>query len=239
MSYKCLQWISWTVHFGNHPGCSMCDMWSFTVHIETHLGSSSWCVTLDCPHWDSAWFLHVWYLIIDCHIQSHPGSFMCDVWPQHIESHPCSSMCDMIISDHGLSTLRFILVSQTFTICDVWPWTIHGEIHPGSSICDVSPFDYPDNWESSWFLDLYVMFQDLLDRKYKSESQIRELKGKLSGLEEEHHRVKQELHTMRKDNAGLDAGYHDQEKVRGWGPVNTDIIVMINDLSDLSLSLVP
>lgn len=43
--------------------------------------------------------------------------------------------------------------------------------------------------------------KDLTDRKYKSESSIRELKSKLSTLEEEHMRVKQELQGLRKQNS--------------------------------------
>ena len=53
----------------------------------------------------------------------------------------------------------------------------------------------------------------MTDRKYKSEATIRELKAKLSGLEEEHHRAKQELTSLRKNSAGLDSDYHEQEKV--------------------------
>ena len=52
-----------------------------------------------------------------------------------------------------------------------------------------------------------------MDRKYRSESSIRELKSKLSTLEDEHHRTKLDLQNLRKDNASLDADYHEQEKV--------------------------
>ncbi len=58
------------------------------------------------------------------------------------------------------------------------------------------------------------VLQDLTDRKYKSDANIRELKAKLSGFEEEHHRVKTDLQSLRKNNAGLDSDYHEQEKVR-------------------------
>lgn len=55
--------------------------------------------------------------------------------------------------------------------------------------------------------------KDLTDRKYKSESSIRELKSKLSTLEEEHMRVKQELQGLRKQNSSLDGEYHEKEKL--------------------------
>ena len=58
-----------------------------------------------------------------------------------------------------------------------------------------------------------LTFQDLTETKYKSESTIREMRSKISGLEEETLRQKQELQSLRKNNAGLDSDYHEQEKV--------------------------
>ena len=46
-----------------------------------------------------------------------------------------------------------------------------------------------------------------------SESTIRELRSKLSLLEEEHSRNKAELSTLRQNNLGLDADYHEQDKL--------------------------
>ena len=57
------------------------------------------------------------------------------------------------------------------------------------------------------------MFQELTDKKYKSESLIRELKSKLAVLEEEASRTKQEVASLRKHNASLDAESHEREKV--------------------------
>lgn len=62
------------------------------------------------------------------------------------------------------------------------------------------------------FFGVFI-WQDLTDRKYKSESSIRELKSKLSTLEEEHMRVKQELQGLRKQNSSLDGEYHEKEKL--------------------------
>lgn len=57
------------------------------------------------------------------------------------------------------------------------------------------------------------LFQELTDKKYKSESLIRELKSKLAVLEEEASRTKQEVASLRKHNASLDAESHEREKV--------------------------
>lgn len=66
----------------------------------------------------------------------------------------------------------------------------------------------------SFVITVWVcIWQDLTDRKYKSESSIRELKSKLSTLEEEHMRVKQELQGLRKQNSSLDGEYHEKEKL--------------------------
>lgn len=69
-------------------------------------------------------------------------------------------------------------------------------------------------WKGALLLFLGVfIWQDLTDRKYKSESSIREFKSKLSTLEEEHMRVKQELQGLRKQNSSLDGEYHEKEKL--------------------------
>lgn len=69
-------------------------------------------------------------------------------------------------------------------------------------------------WNGALLLFFGVfIWQDLTDRKYKSESSIRELKSKLSTLEEEHMRVKQELQGLRKQNSSLDGEYHEKEKL--------------------------
>ncbi|XP_075455679.1 spindle assembly abnormal protein 6 homolog isoform X1 [Ascaphus truei] len=55
--------------------------------------------------------------------------------------------------------------------------------------------------------------KELTERKYKSESCIRELKSKLSGMEEEYHRTKQEVTSLRRENATLDSECHEKEKL--------------------------
>ena len=72
--------------------------------------------------------------------------------------------------------------------------------------------------------------QDLTDRKYKSESTIRELKSKLSTLEEEHLRAKQELQNLRKQNTSLDGDYHEQEKV--INQLRTRVAVLEQEVKD-------
>ncbi|KAM8961231.1 spindle assembly abnormal protein 6 homolog isoform 2-T2 [Pelodytes ibericus] len=61
--------------------------------------------------------------------------------------------------------------------------------------------------------ELEAINKDLTERKYKSESCIRELKGKLTGMEEECHRTKQEVTSLRKENATLDSECHEKEKL--------------------------
>lgn len=60
--------------------------------------------------------------------------------------------------------------------------------------------------------ELEVFNKDLTERKYKSESCIRELKGKLTTMEEENHRAKQEVVSLRRENATLDSECHEKEK---------------------------
>nr|DBA22437.1 TPA: hypothetical protein GDO54_013466 [Pyxicephalus adspersus] len=60
--------------------------------------------------------------------------------------------------------------------------------------------------------ELEAINKDLTERKYKSESCIRELKGKLSAMEEENYRAKQEASSLRRENATLDSECHEKEK---------------------------
>ena len=75
-----------------------------------------------------------------------------------------------------------------------------------------------------------VYEQDLMDKNYKAESTIRELRSKLGGLEEEHARMKQEVQTLRKQNAGLDSEYHEQEKL--INQLRTRIAVLEQEIKD-------
>ncbi|XP_067839314.1 spindle assembly abnormal protein 6 homolog isoform X1 [Heptranchias perlo] len=61
--------------------------------------------------------------------------------------------------------------------------------------------------------EMEVINKDLTERKYKSESSIRELKAKVSGMEEECQRSKQEVLSLRRENATLDAECHEKEKL--------------------------
>lgn len=78
--------------------------------------------------------------------------------------------------------------------------------------------------------DYEVANKDLTDRKYKSESTVRELKAKLSNLEEEHQRARQELQVLRRDNARLDSGHHEHEKT--INQMRTRIAVMEQEVKD-------
>jgi predicted RNase H-like nuclease (RuvC/YqgF family) len=52
-----------------------------------------------------------------------------------------------------------------------------------------------------------------MERKFQNEATIRELRAKLSTLEEEHERDRQELSSLRHQNASLDTRVHEQEKL--------------------------
>ncbi|XP_003409570.2 spindle assembly abnormal protein 6 homolog [Loxodonta africana] len=60
--------------------------------------------------------------------------------------------------------------------------------------------------------ELEAANKDLTERKYKGDSTIRELKAKLSGVEEELQRAKQEVLSLRRENSALDAECHEKEK---------------------------
>ncbi|XP_064422547.1 spindle assembly abnormal protein 6 homolog [Latimeria chalumnae] len=61
--------------------------------------------------------------------------------------------------------------------------------------------------------ELEAMNKDLTERKYKSESSIRELKAKVTALEEDYQRAKQEVLSLRRENSTLDVECHDKEKL--------------------------
>ncbi|KAG9486865.1 hypothetical protein GDO78_006975 [Eleutherodactylus coqui] len=66
--------------------------------------------------------------------------------------------------------------------------------------------------------------KDLTERKYKSESCIRELKGKLTAMEEENHRAKQERVSLRRENATLDSECHEKEKLLNQYKMRTAVL---------------
>ncbi|XP_072927664.1 spindle assembly abnormal protein 6 homolog isoform X1 [Hemitrygon akajei] len=61
--------------------------------------------------------------------------------------------------------------------------------------------------------EIEAVNKDLTERKYKSESAIREMKAKLCVMEEECQRSKQEVISLRRENATLDAECHEKEKL--------------------------
>ena len=63
-----------------------------------------------------------------------------------------------------------------------------------------------------------------------SEATIRELRSKLGLLEDEQLRTKTELQALRKNNSGLDAEYHEQDKL--IHQLRTRLAVLEQELKD-------
>ncbi|XP_066209578.1 spindle assembly abnormal protein 6 homolog [Saccopteryx leptura] len=78
--------------------------------------------------------------------------------------------------------------------------------------------------------ELETANKDLTERKYKGDSAIRELKAKLSGLEEELQRAKQEALALRRENATLDAECHEKEK--HINQLQTKVAVLEQEIKD-------
>ncbi|XP_068093780.1 spindle assembly abnormal protein 6 homolog isoform X2 [Hyperolius riggenbachi] len=72
--------------------------------------------------------------------------------------------------------------------------------------------------------ELELTNKDLTERRYKSESCIRELKGKLTAMEEENYRVKQEAASFRRENATLDSECHEREKLLNQYKMRTAVL---------------
>ncbi|CAG5133072.1 unnamed protein product [Candidula unifasciata] len=72
--------------------------------------------------------------------------------------------------------------------------------------------------------------KELTDRKYKSDSSIRDYKSKLSALEEENARIKTELHTLRKEHSSLEKTC--QEKDKSISHLQTRVAVLEQELKD-------
>ncbi|XP_042317629.1 spindle assembly abnormal protein 6 homolog isoform X4 [Sceloporus undulatus] len=60
--------------------------------------------------------------------------------------------------------------------------------------------------------ELEIANKELMEKRYKGDSTVRELKSKLSGIEDECQRAKQEVLSLRRENATLDAECHEKEK---------------------------
>ncbi|XP_065764111.1 spindle assembly abnormal protein 6 homolog isoform X2 [Muntiacus reevesi] len=78
--------------------------------------------------------------------------------------------------------------------------------------------------------ELETANKDLTERKYKGDSTIRELKAKLSGVEEELQRAKQEVLSLRRENSTLDAECHEKEK--HINQLQTKVAVLEQEIKD-------
>ncbi|XP_030423694.1 spindle assembly abnormal protein 6 homolog isoform X1 [Gopherus evgoodei] len=72
--------------------------------------------------------------------------------------------------------------------------------------------------------------KDLTEKKYKSESSVRELKSKFAGLEEEYQRAKQEVLSLQRENSTLDTECHEKEKLLNH--LRTRIAVLKQEVKD-------
>ncbi|RLW05896.1 hypothetical protein DV515_00004964 [Chloebia gouldiae] len=78
--------------------------------------------------------------------------------------------------------------------------------------------------------ELEVINKDLTERRYKGDSIVRELKAKLSGLEDECQRAKQEVLSLRRENTTLDAECHEKEKL--INQLQTRVAVLEQEIKD-------
>ncbi|XP_030049485.1 spindle assembly abnormal protein 6 homolog isoform X3 [Microcaecilia unicolor] len=81
--------------------------------------------------------------------------------------------------------------------------------------------------------ELETANKDLTDRKYKSESCIRELRTKLGGLEEECQKIKQEVISLQRENSVLDTECHEKEKQ--LNKLKTQTAVLEQEVKDKEL----
>ncbi|XP_019334597.1 spindle assembly abnormal protein 6 homolog isoform X5 [Alligator mississippiensis] len=78
--------------------------------------------------------------------------------------------------------------------------------------------------------ELEIINKDLTERRYKGDSTVRELKGKLSGIEDECQRTKQEVLSLRRENTTLDAECHEKEKL--INQLQTRVAVLEQEIKD-------
>ncbi|KAM6967459.1 spindle assembly abnormal protein 6 homolog [Aplochiton taeniatus] len=78
--------------------------------------------------------------------------------------------------------------------------------------------------------ELETANRELTEKKYKSESTIRDLKVKLVGLEEESQRAKQQVLSLRRENSTLDTECHDKERL--VNQLQMRIAVMEQEIKD-------
>ncbi|XP_006882554.1 PREDICTED: spindle assembly abnormal protein 6 homolog [Elephantulus edwardii] len=78
--------------------------------------------------------------------------------------------------------------------------------------------------------ELETANKDLTERRYKGDSTVRELKAKLSSVEEELQRTKQEVLSLRRENSTLDAECHEKEK--HINQLQTKVAVLEQEIKD-------
>ncbi|KAM4722876.1 spindle assembly abnormal protein 6 homolog [Rhinophrynus dorsalis] len=78
--------------------------------------------------------------------------------------------------------------------------------------------------------ELELSNKDLMEKRYKAESTIRELRAKYHGLEEETQRSQQEVVSLRRENSTLDAECHEKDKE--LNRLQTRLAVLEQELKD-------
>uniref|UniRef100_A0A8B9HN11 Spindle assembly abnormal protein 6 homolog n=1 Tax=Astyanax mexicanus TaxID=7994 RepID=A0A8B9HN11_ASTMX len=78
--------------------------------------------------------------------------------------------------------------------------------------------------------ELEASNRDLTEKKYKSDSTIRDLKAKVLGLEEESQRAKQQVISLRRENGTLDTECHDKERL--INQLQTRVAVLEQEIKD-------
>ncbi|XP_027014411.1 spindle assembly abnormal protein 6 homolog isoform X1 [Tachysurus fulvidraco] len=78
--------------------------------------------------------------------------------------------------------------------------------------------------------ELETSNRELTEKKYKSDSTIRDLKAKLLGLEEESQRMKQQVTSLRRENSTLDTECHEKERL--MNQLQTRVAVLEQEMKD-------
>ncbi|XP_036442493.1 spindle assembly abnormal protein 6 homolog isoform X1 [Colossoma macropomum] len=78
--------------------------------------------------------------------------------------------------------------------------------------------------------ELETSNRELTEKKYKSDSTIRDLKAKVLGLEEESQRAKQQVVSLRRENSTLDSECHDKERL--INQLQTRVAVLEQEIKD-------
>ncbi|XP_066503824.1 spindle assembly abnormal protein 6 homolog [Hoplias malabaricus] len=78
--------------------------------------------------------------------------------------------------------------------------------------------------------ELETSNRELTEKKYKTDSIIRDLKAKVQGLEEESQRAKQQVVSLRRENGTLDSECHDKERL--LNQLQTRVAVMEQEIKD-------